>query len=214
MTSHVSMISHSSPWEVDHAHLGLGPGGFVLVHEDRRRDPVGVIAVADERGATRDAVSAVGRRRLQGAAELGGDQDVRSAAVDLLGSLVGETATEEGPVQRVLQGPRRSRVVATDLLNDEGAGDGVGLQPPERTGGCHSQETRLAQCLQDRLGQASFPLCFLAVLPDDRSDLARGVDQRGVGFPMHCVPCVDWSSRSPPFAGAMFWLTWKKLSGS
>jgi hypothetical protein len=62
---------------------------------------------------------------------VGSDEDVRSAAVDLLGSLVGETATKEGPVQRVLQGPRRSRVVATDFLTDEGAGDGVGLQPPE-----------------------------------------------------------------------------------
>src|SRR4029450_8307881 len=111
-----------------------------------------VITVADERGAAGDAVSSVGRRRLQGAAELGGDQDVRSTAVDLLGSFVGETATEEGPVQRILQGPRRSRVVATDLLTDEGAGNGVGLQPSERTGSCPSDLNRRRPSPEDSPG--------------------------------------------------------------
>ena len=107
---------------------------------------------------------------------MGGDQDVRATAIDLLGSLVGETRTKEGPIQRVLQGPAGSRVVTTDLFDDECASDGVCLQPPERTGSCHSQETRLAQCIQDWPGQASFPLCFLAVFPDDWSDFARCVD--------------------------------------
>ena len=74
------------------------------------RDPVGVITIADERGPAGDAVSPFDRRRLQGTAELGGDQDVRSAAVNILSSFVGQTGTEEGPVQRILQGPRRSRV--------------------------------------------------------------------------------------------------------
>ena len=172
--------------EVDHAHLGLTRGG-VLVDEDCRGEPVGVMTVADEGGSARDAIAVVGRRRGEWAAELGGDHDVRSAAVDLLGSLVGKTATEEGPVQRVLQGPRCGGVVATDLLTDEGAGDRVGLQPAERAGSCHSQQARLPQCFQDRPGQASLPLGFLAVLPDDRSDLACGVEQRGVGFPRHWV---------------------------
>jgi len=98
--------------------------------------------------------------------------------------------------------------VATDFLNHQGAGDGVGLQPPERTGGVHSQETRLAQCIQDALGQASFPLCFCAVPPDDRSDLACGLDQRGVRFPMRSAGSLrrDESCHHAhlPFAGTTF----------
>jgi hypothetical protein len=90
-------------------------------------------------------------------------------------------STSEGPA--CLTGsPARSRVVTTHLFDDEGAGHGVGLQPPEGTRRRHPQEACLPQCVQDRCRQASFPLCLVTFRPDDRSDLTHGGNKRAVGF--------------------------------
>ncbi len=206
------------PREVHHPHLGLIVGVGVGVHEDGRRDPVGVVAVAHERRTARDAVAAVDGDRLERPAELGGDQHVGTAAVDLLGSLVGEAGTEEGPVQRVLQGPGRGGVVATDLLADQRPRDRVGLQAAQRAGCGHAQQPGLPQCVEHGLRQASLPLGLGTVLPDDRCDVAGGVEQRGVDRGRRCGG--GWGRESvghdahASFAGSMFWLTWKMLSGS
>ena len=84
--------------EVDHPHLGIAVGMLVGIYKDCRRDPVGVEAVADERRSAGDAVTPIGRCRLERAAELGGDQDVGATAVDLLCPLVRESGAEESPV--------------------------------------------------------------------------------------------------------------------
>jgi hypothetical protein len=92
--------------------------------------------------------------------------------------------------------------------HDERASDRVGLQSPQGFGSRHFQEPRLAQCIQHRSGQASFLLCLVTVFLDQRSDVSHRVHQRFVCFEMHV--------HDPQLflAGAMFWLTWKRLSGS
>jgi hypothetical protein len=107
---------------------------LVNIHYGCRRDPIGVIAIADERRSTGDTVSAFRRSGVEWTAELGGDHNVRTTTVDLLCSLVGETCTKKSPVQRVLQRPAGGRVVTTYFFDDERARDGVCLQSSQRPG--------------------------------------------------------------------------------
>src|SRR5262245_16078376 len=81
-----------------------------------------------------------------------------------------------------------------------------------------------------------YALCFRVVFLDDWSNFSGRVDERCVCFPMHGLSPtrVDRGSRTTArkrscgssrigergadaqlrFAGAMFWLMWKRLSGS
>ena len=74
-------------------------------------------------------------------------------------------------------------------------------KPPRERGSHHSHETRLAQRLQHRPRQTSFPLAFLAVLFHDRSDLFRSLDKRCVDLRLHRFP--HWNLNASEYCHAL-----------
>ena len=151
--------------KVYHAHLGLvspDPSSSTKTVDEIQSVP----HEGDERGAAEMCILPSPTRRPSGGGRTG-----RRSGCPLRGCrsprlLRRADGNRRRPSPGDSPGPRRSRVVATDLLTDEGAGDGVGLQPPSERGvvirrspvsrsafktGCDSRRSRSASSLCARI---------------------------------------------------------------